>query len=482
MKEEALKTVAQMRFGNGGYFWVNDLSPNMLMHPIKPALNGKSLAEVKDPNGIYLFNEMVKVAKAKGEGMVEYSWSKPSSDKPVPKMSYVMLFKEWGWIIGTGEYIDNIEAKIQLMREEANEEILATTFQIIITSAFLALLIVLVAAYAAEKAIVGPIKEILKVTQDLARGEGDLTKRVEVNSNDEIKDVAANINEFISKVHISVDGAKSSSFENSSVANELSTTAVLVGENVDKSVNVVTKTTENAVATHSQIKTAIEDAIESKREMLEANAMLNNAKDEIVILTSKVQTGVESEVDLAHKIEELSQDTAQVKDVLVVISDIADQTNLLALNAAIEAARAGEHGRGFAVVADEVRKLAERTQKTLAEINTTISIIVQSTNTASEEMNANSKHMQELSDISTVVEKQIESTTQIVNKATQASDKTVQDFEFTGKQIDEILNGIEEINDISLQNAKSVDEIAVAAEHLNSMTENLSSKLEQFRT
>ena len=482
MKSEALKTIAEMRFGNGGYFWINDLSPNMVMHPFKPALNGKSLSEVKDPNGVYLFNEMAKVAKTKGEGMVKYSWSKPSSDKPVPKMSYVMLFKEWGWVIGTGEYIDNIEAKVQQMRDEANDAIVETIFKIIMTSLFLSVLIGVVATFAADKAIVGPIKEILNVTQDLARGEGDLTKRVNVHSNDEIKEVAGNINEFISKVHVSVDGAKSSSFENSSVANELSTTAVLVGENVDKSVAIVDKTTQNAMATHSQIKIAIEDAIESKREMLEANEMLNSAKDEIVVLTSKVQIGVESELELATKIEALSQDTAQVKDVLVVISDIADQTNLLALNAAIEAARAGEHGRGFAVVADEVRKLAERTQKTLSEINATISIIVQSTNTASDEMGINSKQMQELSEISIAVEQQIESTTQIVNKATHASDKTVQDFESTGKQIDEILEGIEGINSISLENAKSVDEIAVAAEHLNSMTEDLSSKLEQFKT
>ena len=211
--------------------------------------------------------------------------------------------------------------------------------------------------------------------------------------------------------------------------------------------------------------------------MVEANNMLINAKDEIVTLTSKVQTSVESELDLAVKIEELSADTAQVKDVLVVISDIADQTNLLALNAAIEAARAGEHGRGFAVVADEVRKLAERTQKTLAEINATISVIVQSTNTASDEMNANSKQMEELSIISSAVEQQIESTTSIVNKATQASDKTVQDFEETGKQIDEIITGIEAINSISLENAKSVEEIATASEHLNNMTNDLSSKL-----
>ncbi|WP_373002342.1 methyl-accepting chemotaxis protein [Sulfurimonas sp.] len=482
MKQEALKTIAEMRFGKSGYFWINDTTPKMIMHPIKPDLDGKDLSNVKDPNGIFLFNEMAKVAKAQGMGKVEYSWSKPGSDKPVPKMSYVMLFKEWGWVVGTGEYVDNIEAKIQQMRDDSNEQIIASTTQIVLTSMLLVFIITLIVSFAADRAIVKPIRNILEVTEDLAVGDGDLTKRVIVESNDEIRDVANNINKFIQKVHESVDGAKKSSFENSSVSNELSSTALQVGTNVEKSVQIVNETTEHATKTHAQIQIAIEDANKSKHEMLEANEMLNGARDEIVMLTSKVQSSVESEVELALKIEELSKDTEQVKDVLIVISDIAEQTNLLALNAAIEAARAGEHGRGFAVVADEVRKLAERTQKSLSEINATINIIVQATNSASDEMGKSSKQMEELSHIASEVESKIELTTDIVNKATEASDKSVQDFEHTGKQIDSIVRGVEEINTISLENARSVEEIASAAEHLNNMTDDLSTKLEQFKT
>ncbi|WP_321778273.1 methyl-accepting chemotaxis protein [Sulfurimonas sp.] len=482
MKKEALKTIAAMRFGKSGYFWINDTAPKMVMHPIKPALDGKNLSKVKDPNGVYLFNEMVRVAKAKGEGMVEYSWSKPDSDKPVPKMSYVILFKQWNWIVGTGEYIDNIEAQVQQMRQDSNNQITALTMKIIITSLVLAIIIGLIVSFIADRIIVGPIRSILGITKDLAKGEGDLTKRIIINSTDEIKDVADYINEFIRKVHDSVDGAKKSSFENSSVSNELSVTALQVGSNVEKSVKIVDETTENASSTQKQIKIAINDALESKQEMLEANDMLNNARDEIIILTSKVQRSVESEIELAMKIEELSRDTEQVKDVLVVISDIAEQTNLLALNAAIEAARAGEHGRGFAVVADEVRKLAERTQKSLAEINATINVIVQSTASASDEMNANSKQMEELSGISTDVEGKINSTTELVHKATVASDKVVEDFEITGNQLNKIVDGIKEINSISSENARSVEEIASAAEHLNSLTDELSTKLEQFKT
>lgn len=482
MKEEALKTISQMRFGNSGYFWINDTTPKMIMHPMKPSLDGKDLSNVKDPNGIYLFNEMVNVIKQKSEGMVKYSWAKPNSEKVTPKMSYVMLFKEWNWIIGTGEYIDNIEAKIQQMQDDADQEIIATIEQITLSALLLAVVISLVVGFVANIVIVSPIRNILKVTEDLAQGEGDLTKRVLVDSRDEIRDVANNINIFIEKVHASIDSAKKSSYENSSVSNELFSTSETVGENVEKSVKIISQATDSATNTHGQIQTTIESAIQSKEEMIQANEMLNHAKNEIVTLTTKVQENAQLEIDLALKIEELSHDTEQVKEVLVIISDIADQTNLLALNAAIEAARAGEHGRGFAVVADEVRKLAERTQKTLSEINATINIIVQSTSSASEEMNRNSKHMEELSEISIEVENKIVSTTQIVNKATAASDQSVQDFESIAIEVNAIIKEIKEINSISSENARSVEDIGKASEKLNLMTDELSTKLEQFKT
>ena len=328
--------------------------------------------------------------------------------------------------------------------------------------------------------ILKTLTEMNRVSHDLANG--DLTGIIEVDAEDEMGQTAASMNNFINKVEETISEAKNSSDENVAIAHELSTTAITVGQHVEDSVVLIEQATTETSNILETIMNAIDDAQTSKDGILRANETLEEAKNDIVSLTAKVQATSETEIELAHRMEEVSSETQQVKEVLTVISDIADQTNLLALNAAIEAARAGEHGRGFAVVADEVRKLAERTQKSLAEINGTISVIVQSINDLSAQMNTGANEMENLSNVAQDVESKITKTAEIVNEAVGASDKTVQDFTITGESVKTIVVHVENINDISSTNARNVEEIASAADHLNTMTQALHAKLEIFTT
>ncbi|WP_024955796.1 methyl-accepting chemotaxis protein [Sulfurospirillum arcachonense] len=482
--KQALKdSIKKVRFfeDNSGYVFIYDYNGVNVALPVKPSLEGKNLSHLKDKNGVFVIKEIVNAAK-KGGGLVEYLWPKGGSDKPEPKIVYSINFEPYKWALGTGVYVDNVKKELAIEKAQSDKEIAKQLSFFVIVSIVIIVLSIVLIYIGVKKSVTKPLEELIDRTEDLSRGDGDLTKKLEVRGNDEITKASQGINTFIEKVRILIADAKNLSSENSSIAHELSTTALEVGKLVEDSTEIVHKTTDQANTMRSEIGENVEYAKTSKQDLEEANVFLKEANQAILNLTEDIKISSATEIELAHKIQQLSQDTEQVKDVLQVIGDIADQTNLLALNAAIEAARAGEHGRGFAVVADEVRKLAERTQKSLVEINSTISVIVQSIMDASEQMGANSKKVEELSQTATGVETKINELSSVMGDATNMADKTVTSYIQTGDDIGSMINGVSDMNEISTQNARSVEEIASAAEHMNKMTESLNDKLSEFRT
>ena len=332
------------------------------------------------------------------------------------------------------------------------------------------------------KMLFQPLNTLHGVIENLSSSEGDLTQRLKITSHDELGKISESINRFIEKIHQIITTAKLNSSENSSVAHELSISAIDVGKRAEQESFIVNKTTSDATALKEYLQDSVNHAQNSRRELEMVAQNLVAVETNTANLAKLLEETAHSEIELADKLTHVSTSTNEVKDVLTVINDIADQTNLLALNAAIEAARAGEHGRGFAVVADEVRKLAERTQKSLVEINSTINVVTQSINDVSAEINTNSEKINHVSEISNGVNTSVSDVSSTLKLTLTNTQKTIQDYLDTAHKIDSIAKDIDSINQLSNTNARSVEEIAGASEHLHSLTEILNCELNKFKS
>ena len=467
-----------IKFGLSGYVIIIDDKGQIIYHP-----NAEMFKQnLTDINGFKYVDKLIETS-VKDE-YVEYALLDTNTKSPVRKIANSKKINVGGKdmiFIITASMEDAYARADELgknMEKAANDG----TKTFIMMALGIAVAVLILTMLYSRASITKPLNTLIDRARNLSSGDGDLTRKLEINGKDEIAQASEAINNFIEKVRILISDAKHLSSENSSIANELSSTSLQTGKRVEDSTLIVNNTTQKGEEIQSFMKNSVSFAEESKTELQNASTHIKSANKAIKELADQITNSAQVESEMAVKIEQLSRDAEQVKSVLDVINDIADQTNLLALNAAIEAARAGEHGRGFAVVADEVRKLAERTQSSLVEINATISVIVQAIGDSSERMSANSKTIQELTNVANRVENTINVMSEAMNKAIGMSDKTTEDFINTGKGVNLMMEGISNINHIATENARSVEEIAAAAEHLNKMTDTLNNKLAEFRT
>ena len=446
------KTFSEMKLGKHGYFSLyNTKTGKFDFHPTKA--NQELSSELK--------TTMDNIVK-KGKGI------EPIIIDGVDCIVAFESFDKLDWMVLGSAVTDDFLTPLKVVSKN-----------FIIASIIVTLLLIAVSMLLLKKMVASPID---RLGTNLNAITSDFTIKIPIYGKDEIAKISKDINDFIERIRVLISDTKHLSSENSSVANELSSTSLQTGKRVEKSTEIVEETNQRCKVMQENMKESLAVAQAGKDDLQKASTHIKTATEAIRSLSAQIIDSANVENQMADKIDQLSRDAEQVKSVLVVINDIADQTNLLALNAAIEAARAGEHGRGFAVVADEVRQLAERTQKSLTEINATINVIVQAINDSSEQMGINSKQIQELTHVASDVEKTINVMSETMNNAIAMSDKTMQDYIATGKNVNEIMEGISNINQISSENARSVEEIASAAEHLNKMTDALNSKLSVFRT
>jgi methyl-accepting chemotaxis protein len=438
-QKRALARVAALRYGSDDYFWINDMHPRMMMHPIKPEMNGNDLSTFKDPNGKALFVDFVNVVRKDGAGFVPYEWPKPGFNKPQPKLSYVAGFAPWNWVVGTGVYIDDLNAQTWTSTQHA------------LLAAGLVLLLTLAVSILVARSITRPLQHMTVTMNDLAGGRLDVEVSG-IDRNDEVGEMAKAVEIFKSNaVARQALEAEQKDAETHAVARRKSDmnkmaddfegavgqiieTVSSASTELEGSASTLTSTAERAQELTTMVAAASEEASTNVQSVASATEEMASSVNEISRQVQESARMAGEAVDQARttndRVGELSKAAARIGDVVELINTIAGQTNLLALNATIEAARAGEAGRGFAVVASEVKALAEQTAKATGEIGQQITGIQAATQDSVNAIKEISGTIEKLSEISSTiaaaVEEQGAATQEISRNVQQAAQGTQQ--------------------------------------------------------
>jgi methyl-accepting chemotaxis protein len=480
-QKKASERLRDLRYREKEYFWINDLGPTMVMHPFKPQLEGKDLSEVKDPNGKHLFVEFVDVCKQNGAGFVDYMWPKPGASEPVPKISYVKLFKPWGWIVGSGIYIDDMQKQIAKLR---------WTVVIVI---FLCTVVALGLTFIIARKISGPVSKGVDFAEKVA--EGNLSETVDIDQNDEIGILARALNKIVSNlgkvfknIAANVETLASSSSQLGSISQQMSSGA----EQTAGRSNSVSVAAEEMSSNMNSVAAAVEEASTNVGMVAAATEEMTTTINEIAQNSERAHAVTDKAVSEAEgvleKVHELGTAAQEIGKVTETITEISEQTNLLALNATIEAARAGEAGKGFAVVANEIKDLAKQTASATLDIKTKIEGIQSSTGGTITSIEEISKVITEVnkivSGIASAVEEQSATTKEIANNVVQASQgiqEVTENVAQSSSVAAEIARDISEVNQSANEMSNSSSQVNLSAGELGKLSEQLREIVAKFK-
>lgn len=465
---QAKAVIENLRFDNGNYFWINDLQPSMILHPLDPSLNGTSLASKEDSNGMRMFVKMAELCRKEGEGFLQYAWHKEGHSRPVGKISFVKLVPEWNWVIGAGLWLDDIDKVLS--------SLLYSTIGI--------LLVVIVSSmslvFFVTRAIARALNESAEIMEKI--GKGDFSLRLDLDRRDEIGRMANALNQCIDNVR--------EMFLN------IRTMGVQIAVNTLKVASQVELSSRNTreqgllaqdIFASSQETTAAHEEISSNTQKICASTSNNldtaqGSFKELMATNDSINQMTEKIAGYTVTIGAMDSESQEIKKIVSLIKSIATQTSLLSLNAAIEAARAGQAGKGFAIVADEVKALAEQVNAASEDIAGKINNMLTHIETC----------ISETEEISSVAN----ATRAAVSKSCDSFKTMIADLEKSDDQLQSITASVEElsaannevhgkvtnINQISREVSDNMEDAKGSTDSLYEITENLQRLNARFKT
>ena len=464
----ARATLRGLRYDRNEYFWINDMQPVMVMHPIRPELEGKNLSETRDPHGKPIFLAFVDTVKKSGEGVVDYYWAKPGSSEPVPKVSYVKGFAPWGWIVGSGVYVDDVDA---LFWKE--------TLQLLGIVGVIALVLVGISLMVSGS-ITRPVGELQNVMARI-QAEGDLTLRSQTRSGDEIGRMSHAFNDLIERfqdilrsVHTSAGSVSGAASQLSSAALQIKQSSASQSEAASSTAAAVEQMTVSISSVSDNTSEVRVIGQESLDRTVDGHNNLNRLGHELEQVRHAVGEMQGTVKDFMHSTATITAMTQQVKE-------IAEQTNLLALNAAIEAARAGEQGRGFAVVADEVRKLAEKSAESANEIESITQTLNKKSDAVESSMARGAEHLESSYAFMEKVAAILEEAKSAVERTSAGINGITSSLREQSVVTTEIARNVETIAQMTEENNAATGETLAAAEGLEQQARSLQQAVNQFR-
>lgn len=410
---------------------------------------GDNFWNVKDPTGNFVVQGLIKAARDK-DGYYVYHWPRLKGSEPLPKLSYTIWLADWKWMIGTGFYIDDIDKQVSAIQAQADKTLKNALIMGLVISVIVSVLMVFLVRLVAKR-IMAPLEEVNENLLEISSGQGDLTKRLTVKTNDEIGQVATSFNLFVEKIHSIVERVTDYSSKVREAASNINDRNIQVHDllshqntETDMVAAAMNEMSKSAIEIAENAETLATTADSANSQNIEARSEIDSSIEQVRHLAGEVSTG-------AQAINELEKNVQEIVSVLDVIRGIAEQTNLLALNAAIEAARAGEQGRGFAVVADEVRTLASRTQDSTAEIQQTIQKL----------------------------EEAAQQAVGIMSKSAENSNDAVLKVDATGQSLIAITDAISSINNMIAQIATASEQQHQVSDNINVRVANIVESLSQ---